>query len=457
MEVSGKILISVIILPIILSGCNEDSTKEADEQEIQLVSESYDEISKLYMEDFQVSEEEAKYRLNIMSKNNLILNQLLEKYGESNISAFYFDNTSNEFGAVLHTTLEEDDTQLLMSLKDDLNNSFDFPIEIKNNYPMNTQEMSEYLGSKENDLTQAVSGIQGYSYDPKKEAVEIDIYNNERSRLNKSNDVDRISKIIPDMNISLNYLSEPLKVSASANPRISYGGAQISSTDGTCTIGFPANISGYDGFITARHCIRGGLTNTSYPSLVAINPDDSRQFLYLGSQDLSFNTAAKHDLMFITADDAQSTPYIFTGTYSTTKQPLYLPIKKVIPRMNTATPSVYQTGTYVCKYGKSTFQTCGEVTTTTYNQLNVDNGCALKINSGNSYSCDNTFVKVKGRDEKFCAVGDSGGPVYGVTTNNYGYAYGVVSSCLQQDKTFIYSSLDYITALGASAYVKTVS
>ena len=463
METNRKILLIALTFPILLIGCKEDLSIAPKEDQVRLVDNSYDEVARLYMKDFQVTEEEAKHRLMMMSKSNMIANHLLEKYGEDNISAFYFDNTADNFGAVLHTTLEEDDTKILMEIKDDLNNTFDFPIEVKNNYPMNAQEINEYMQSKEDDLKIAVSGMQGYSYDPKKNSMEVDVYYDERNRLNKSQaqDVKTLSEIVPDMNISLNYYNEPIEVTAS---KVIYGGINITSTSaGICTLGFPANINGFDGFITARHCIgadlAGNINDPYYSRLIATNPGNntSGQYLYLSSQDTSYVEGRKHELMFVGADDVQTTPYIFTGSYaSDTNTPLYLPIKEVVPRINTRSKSFFQAGTYVCKYGRTTLQTCGEVTSTSYNPSKIVSGCAVKIYRGQSNTCDPTFVKVQGGNTLFCAKGDSGGPVYGLNSDNYGSAYGIMSSCSGSSNFGIYSSLDYISALGPNAYIKTV-
>lgn len=116
--------------------------------------------------------------------------------------------------------------------------------------------------------------------------------------------------------------------------------------------------------------------------------------------------------------------------------------------------------TFICHYGKTTGQSCGEVYDKTaapdYGKTSTTNGCAL----GSTYvACDDAFVEVRnkvvaGETQLACAGGDSGGPWFA-----YGIAFGIHSGGAsrgtapgQCDKAF-FTPIERSTNIGVTIYI----
>ncbi len=80
-------------------------------------------------------------------------------------------------------------------------------------------------------------------------------------------------------------------------------------------------------------------------------------------------------------------------------------------------------GAYVCKTGKVTGVSCGEVTDITISLAEwlADGANACQDKDGNRITCENVFVEVQGPSLSVCS-GDSGAPVYDAN----GVAYGIL-------------------------------
>lgn len=174
------------------------------------------------------------------------------------------------------------------------------------------------------------------------------------------------------------------------------GGLRASGSTLNCTTGFNVrNSAGTRGVMTAGHC-----NDTITVVGISLTRQAER---YTGSYDLQWNTRSGHSY----PNRAQiGEPYLYDI-------------------LRTNTPAV---GMYLCKYGITTGQTCGEVMTT-YAYTTEHDGT--------------TGVYVRMRDTlggaKMNDFGDSGGPVFGEAGTAYGivHAKGQAGSAYEKDMYFM--------------------
>lgn len=57
-----------------------------------------------YIQDYNVSRDEAIRRLNIMNESKFITDKIIGEFGEENIAGIFFDNNSKDFRMVVRTT-----------------------------------------------------------------------------------------------------------------------------------------------------------------------------------------------------------------------------------------------------------------------------------------------------------------------------------------------------------------
>jgi streptogrisin C len=183
-----------------------------------------------------------------------------------------------------------------------------------------------------------------------------------------------------------------------------------------CTSGFAVQSGGTLGVTTAAHC--GNVQQYNNRSLPLVGE------AFSGSSDVQWHTAPE---LFVTNR-------IFDGVNDAVT-PNY--------RFITATKNRDQqvVGEFVCKYGITTGQTCGTISTKTYQPGWVP-------------SASPTYIYVTGGSVNLSEGGDSGGPwfsgdtAYGTHSGGYNGAGGVLNDA-------IYMAIDYIAPLGVSVLTST--
>ncbi len=189
-----------------------------------------------------------------------------------------------------------------------------------------------------------------------------------------------------------------------------YGGLAISG----CTSGFAVQSGSTKGIITAAHC-----SNTQQYNSRSL-PFQSESFG--GSYDVQWHTAPA---FFVTNR-------VYDGINDSTT-PYYRYITATKSRANQTINE------YVCKYGVTTYYTCGYITSKTYQPSSVPNATA-------------TFIHVENPPNRIAYYGDSGGPWFSGST-----AYGVLHGGNPSVGDAIYMAIDYISTLGVSVLTTTPS
>ena len=175
-----------------------------------------------------------------------------------------------------------------------------------------------------------------------------------------------------------------------------FGGLAMS----TCTSGFAvSNSGGTRGVTTAGHC--GNSQQVVGESL------SFQQEQFGGSSDLQWHTAPGNTILPQFFDGSSNRSV--TGTRSRNSQPL---------------------NGFVCKYGKTTGNTCGFI---------VDKNLSLSFVPNSSA----TFIRVSNDGQDLSSGGDSGGPWFSGNT-----AYGIHSCGIGNDSC--YTAINYVSGLGVS-------
>jgi hypothetical protein len=196
----------------------------------------------------------------------------------------------------------------------------------------------------------------------------------------------------------LNEGIEVIQVDRLSTPEADiYGGLPLR----TCTSSFPVlNSSGTRGVTTAAHC------------------NNSQSYLGTNLQFQAEDQQGNQDFQWHTTPGFTVTNQFNSG----------VGIRRVTATRSRANQSV---GNYVCKNGKTTGYTCGNITTLNYAPSYVTDAQA-------------TFIRVSSRDNvDLSQGGDSGGPWF-----NSGTAYGIHSGGIGNDS--LYMAIDYISSLGVS-------
>lgn len=190
--------------------------------------------------------------------------------------------------------------------------------------------------------------------------------------------------------------------------------ATATSTGHSCTAGF-VGYEGTDrtrlGLLTAAHCGNSYYFKNPYDgSNYLITVPAANRDAFNAGMDMQWMTAAHVAEGKFYADNTSS-PRTVTGYRS---------------RANTSDTGVFGTadGSFICHYGKTTGQSCGEVYDKWAAPDYSGNGCS----NGPSYvACDDEFVEVHnkvvtGETQLACFGGDSGGPWFA-----YSVAFGIHS------------------------------
>lgn len=186
------------------------------------------------------------------------------------------------------------------------------------------------------------------------------------------------------------------------------------STSHSCTGGF-VGYEGSDrtklGLLTAAHC------GNSY---FFKNPYDSSNYAISVPSASRERFDAGMDMQWMTANHIAEGKFYADNTSSVRTVTGYR------SRANTSDTGLFGTadGSFICHYGKTTGQSCGEV----YDKYSAPDYSGNGCSNGPSYvACDDEFVEVRnkvvsGETQLACYGGDSGGPWFA-----YGVAFGIHS------------------------------
>ncbi|GHD75727.1 hypothetical protein GCM10007164_28070 [Luteimonas padinae] len=203
-----------------------------------------------------------------------------------------------------------------------------------------------------------------------------------------------------------------VKSAKRAEPTATFIGGQRVSGSRECTSGFTVyrtSNPSQRGVVTAGHC---GTTSVRVNN-VLFNQPVSRMY------------SGDYDQMWFTASGHTWTNTIYTGQS----------IPATISIQATYDPIV---GALLCKYGRASGQTCGEITSTNAGVTNPDNGTV-----GYYYRVRNLTP-----NQPMTINGDSGGPVFGTSGVAFGIVHGRGSGQFVNDMYFM--PAHRFSAIGAS-------
>lgn len=388
-------------------------------------------IVESYSKDFSVSKDEALKRIKIMERSNLIIQKIIDKFGEDSIAGLYFEH-GKSFKLVVRTTKQgQKFRDILNFAQKDLP---DLEVEVLPNSPRNSRAIKNILENQTKVLSNKIVGLQSLGYNPMEDKIVVSVYDPKiktSSELANKYKIEKIAGLDVEMNLEL-APAEPVAIVAGVDT--------YTPISGGCTVGFPAFASDKvtPGFITAYHCTANGTATT------ATLTDNSSNVTHNVTLSTPLSSA-NHDMAFYVA-------------------PKGTPINpKVYYREDGYLGPIYSQGrksdlvigsTYLCHFGRSTGTSCGLVSKVNVGPLSTSTnktstGQPLKICNTSQTYCNNTFIRITG-DSLRCKVGDSGGPILDGTV-----AYGIASACnltevkLGATPYMNLSSLDYAYELPA--------
>ncbi len=203
-----------------------------------------------------------------------------------------------------------------------------------------------------------------------------------------------------------------IKVDERAEPTATFIGGQRVLGSRECTSGFTVYRTtnpSQRGVVTAGHC---GTSNVRVNNVLFAQPVSR---MYSGN----------YDQMWFTASGHTWTNTIYTGQST----------PSTISIQATFDPVV---GALLCKYGRASGQTCGEITSTNAGGTNPENGTV-----GYYYRVRNLTP-----NQPMTISGDSGGPVFGTAGVAFGIVHGRGSGQYINDMYFMPASR--FSAIGAS-------
>lgn len=214
-------------------------------------------------------------------------------------------------------------------------------------------------------------------------------------------DADELEDALADAGVTLPSRAVVVEVESLTTPLHGYeihGGEHLS----TCTSGFSVeNSDGDEGISSAGHCSDHQKREPTF-----LTPAPGGKW-YGGSYDVRWYTADPAFTMRNLVYDGTNHRYIYSGQHRNNQS----------------------VGQYVCKYGKITGKTCGNILTKNFKP-------------GLTFS--NTWIKVdSGGDADFVAKGDSGSPWFSGNV-----AYGITHGVHNGDA--IYMAINYIEDVGLS-------
>ncbi len=335
----------------------------------------------MYAADWNVSQEEAVRRLNLQDEIGK-LNTTLSEQERDTFAGLWIEHQP-EYRVVVRVTTPSAEAQILDYVR---GTELEGLVEVSL-AKFSLEELEASQVSSHNLAAQSNMPIES---EINLQANRVQLYLPNNTQVPQSQN-SRVNLNLPDGAV-LFYVKEL------STPEVNiYGGLTING----CTSAFSVrNSSGFRGITTAAHC-----------------PDN--QF-YNGSN-LTFQSqdqAGNQDVQWHTAPGFTVTNQFNSGTG----------IRNVTATRSRSNQAV---GNYVCKNGRTTGYTCGNISSTTFIPNYVSNAQA-------------TFIRVhNNNNNNLSEAGDSGGPWFNGNT-----AYGIHSGGIGNDA--IYMPINYVSSLGIS-------
>lgn len=382
-----------------------------------------------YSKEFNVSDQEAKRRLTIVSQLDYIVQNLNKQFGDS-IGSVYFDN-GQDFKLVVRTTKKGNTQKQIMSLADQLSKEYSLPIEVVANSPRNFKAIQNIVENQKSRIVKQYDGLQLIGYVPQNDAIRLSFY---QPDVTKQNEIKSRLQKVSGMNTLIEFLPEPMSFKAGIG-----GGGLLPSNTGYCTGGFTGTMNGQQGILTATHCMYGK-TLSNYSN----NGGAGAKVGLVGTigKDAIMDSQY-HEISFLPLDITTS-PLV--GNVQKDFN-YYIPTQTITgigyAKGPTVINSQYVGGTPVCHIGQKTGYSCGTVNTVSSGI--GGGGCNSSVKQIIPMtSCASTYIEVRGPNFKILG-GDSGGPLF----DSSGKAYGIASAggALKDGSGYsgIFSSLAYVS------------
>jgi hypothetical protein len=365
-----------------------------------------------------VSEEEAARRIAIMANAGAALSATLSEVGEQRAGGYF--QHKPEFKYVLRSTeAAGKGPQRRRVTVVGAKRSHELDVEILPGARRNFRAIRSLLDSQGQRLARAIPGVQGLGYDAVHDRILVDVLVAEGRPFDVEAAKRDLSKIA-GMSVDIRSSTAPLELD------VVRGGGSMLNPQGTgCTVGFSASRKGVPGVVSAGHC---GRDEVKY-----VGQDGSTHKL----SGHVIPVTLDYDLLWAATDGE------VTGQFYPTSGTTYRKVTGTRFQDSTNESGWFSDGSYVCHYGKTTGQSCGEVTSTSYRPVNEGSCTGTGV-------CNSTWVRLEGPDLA-CGNGDSGGPVFAYET-----AFGVWNGASKtgtakgQCNYAYYSSVDWIQrGLGA--------
>ena len=162
-----------------------------------------------YSKEFNVSDQEAKRRLTIVSQLDYIVQNLNKQFGDS-IGSVYFDN-GQDFKLVVRTTKKGNTQKQIMSLADQLSKEYSLPIEVVANSPRNFKAIQNIVENQKSRIVKQYDGLQLIGYVPQNDAIRLSFY---QPDVTKQNEIKSRLQKVSGMNTLIEFLPEPMSFKA---------------------------------------------------------------------------------------------------------------------------------------------------------------------------------------------------------------------------------------------------
>lgn len=385
-----------------------------------------------YMQQFNVSYEEATRRLKIMDESQTLAADIVKELGENSIAGVFFDN-GKDFKILVRTT-KKGGKQYKLVNKFVQDNLKDLPIEVIPGSSRNFRAIENIIKNQSNVLAKKLPGFQSLAYNPKTDSLVLEISEEDKSKkeaIIREYNLEKISGMETVVNLIDGEIS-PVKFAG--------GGALLDTKNARkCTGGWPAkNLAGEPGLITAYHCISNGNT---------------MDFNYNGNDGSSYRLkaiipkASDHDLIFLKAPAGTAVDEpTFYKDFTPTSYYVYSGIPKT---------SLKVSETQLCHFGRTTGYSCGIVSNIDARIYKVSsdvkdaNGKGVEACNGSNYWCGPSII-ITGPSLK-CNSGDSGGPVFYGTNR----PQGVASACNLKEISTGQPAKLYFTPLEYASEIST--
>lgn len=364
-------------------------------------NESVGSVAAMYARSFGVTESEADRRISVMHRSRQVQKILRSRY-PSTFAGLYVEHQP-EFRVVVGFTESPEENLRSVTLDTDF-----VAIPLPNSLN-NLRAVQEVIGEQ-----LAATGVEFMSQANIKDSI-VEVYVASPDTLQAS--VAAVRSEVPFVKlIRAAGFVEP----TSGIPYSVDAGQQLNNKDRTyCTSGFGVKSGAVTGIATAGHCQNAPTFNPTKKYKLNFQAE-----VIGGSEDLQWFTIPDAD-----GWNFQPSNVVDVGSQSRTM-------------LATVSRSDMQVGDFVCKYGKTTYETCGTIEELEFEALFMG-----KVGK---------FIRVKRDiDGVMNDYGDSGGPVYGgdPTINPFmNSAYGLVHGKGVEggpfERDMVFMPTDYFSSLG---------